>query len=48
MTTYNLKTVEETTINGLSIYGTAYQVPVDQNDNIPTDYLTKFSYGPLP
>jgi len=41
MNTYTLITIEETTINGISISGTVYQVPIDQNGDIPTNYLAK-------
>ena len=41
MNTYELKTVEETTIIGTGMGSTTYQVPVDQNGNIPLDYQHK-------
>ena len=41
MNTYTLITIEETTINGISISGTTYQVPIDQNGDIPANYLAK-------
>ena len=41
MNTYRLITVQETTIVGTGMSSTAYQIPVDEFGNTPSDYLTK-------
>lgn len=42
MNTYNLTTVEESTINGDSRSTTYYAIPVDGNNVPVTDYHSKF------
>lgn len=41
MNTYNLTTVEESTIAEGNLMTTSYTIPVDSNGN-PADYLSKF------
>jgi hypothetical protein len=41
MQTYTLITVEESTINLMGRSGMTYKIPVDNNGNTVTDYLSK-------
>lgn len=41
MTEYELKTITETTIGGLTMSGTTYQIPIDSQGNVPSEYQYK-------
>lgn len=42
MNTYELTTVEETSIIGTNISSTTYTLPVDGLGNVPANYMNKF------
>ena len=41
MNTYRLITVQETTLIGTGMSSTSFQIPVDEFNNVPSDYLNK-------
>ena len=41
MNTYRLITVQETTLIGTGMSSTAFQIPIDEFNNVPFDYLNK-------
>ena len=41
MNTYQLITIQESTIIGTGMASTSFQIPIDQNGNTPVDYQHK-------